>query len=219
MPHKHFFRRYLLAGIVFWVPVLVTLAVLRFLVGIVDNIFNLLPANYQPSEILGIHIPGLGIVFALVIIFATGMLVTNIIGNRLVAVGESVVSRIPLVRTIYHAVKQVLSTLLSSQEDSFRNVLLVEYPRKGMWSIAFQTSVGFQMAEQMTNKSLITIFIPTTPNPTSGFLMLVPKEDTIKLDLSVDQALKMVISLGVVLPDVIDPKDAVLKPTEENKNA
>ncbi|MCB1828513.1 MAG: DUF502 domain-containing protein, partial [Coxiellaceae bacterium] len=151
--------------------------------------------------LLGFHVPGVGLVMAIVAFFITGMMVTNFIGHRLVNLWERLLSKIPLVRTIHHAVKQVASSFLSSSEESFTNVLLIEYPRPGIYSIALQTSTGFQRAKSATSEELITVFLPTTPNPTSGFLLLVPKKDVQKLDMSVDEAFKMVISLGVVLPD------------------
>jgi uncharacterized membrane protein len=158
---------------------------------------------------LGFHLPGFGVILALLIVVITGMLVTNILGNRLVNLWEYLVSRIPLVRTIYQAVKQVLATVFSSSEDSFKNVLLVEYPRKGVWSIAFQTGAGFNYASEFDADDVLSVFIPTTPNPTSGFLVLVPRKETIKVNLSVDEALKMVISLGVVMPQTDEKKTVV----------
>jgi len=193
------FKRYIITGILIWVPIWATLLVLKFLIDIFDKTFALLPKAYQPSTLFGVHVPGLGVLFAVAIVFVTGMLMTNIIGHRLVALWEKILDRIPLVRSIYHAVKQVLHSLLASSEESFRNVLLVEYPRKGMWSVGFQTSTGYKWDDD--HGEMLTVFIPTTPNPTSGYLLFVPKEDTKLLDVSVDQALKMVISLGVVLPN------------------
>jgi len=201
---KATFRRYIIAGVLVWVPIWVTLLVLRFIVDLFDSTLELIPDHYQPDHMLGFHMPGLGLIFALAIVAITGMLITNILGHRLVEWWEYLLLRIPLVRTIYQAVKQVLTTLFSSSEDSFRNVLLVEYPRKGLWTIAFQTSSNFNYAPDLQGDGLLTVFVPTTPNPTSGFLIIVPKQDTLKVDLSVDEALKMVISLGVVMPQAKD---------------
>lgn len=200
MNNRATIRRYIIAGVLVWVPIWVTLLVLRFIVDLFDSTLELIPSHFRPDYLLGFHVPGLGLVFALVIVAITGMLVTNILGNRLVSIWERLLSRIPLVRTIYTAVKQVLSTVFSSSEESFRNVLLIEYPRKGLWSIAFQTSSGFSQATGLVGEELITVFVPTTPNPTSGFLIMVPRKDALKVNLSVDEALKMVISLGVVTP-------------------
>lgn len=195
-------RRYLIAGLLVWLPIWVTLLVLKFLADLFDKLFAFLPSAYRPDHVLGVHIPGLGILFALIIVTVTGMMLTNFLGHRLVEIWEKLISKIPLVSTIHHAVKQVAGSFLNASEESFRHVLLVEYPRKDMWSIAFQTSTGFHLAKDAVEDELVTVFIPTTPNPTSGFLLLVPKKDTYQLDMSVDEALKMVISLGVVLPDL-----------------
>lgn len=195
------FKRYIIAGVLIWVPIWATLLVLKFLIDMFDKSLALLPKAYQPINLLGFHIPGLGLLFAVIMVFITGMLMTNFIGHRLVALWEKILARIPLVRSIYHAVKQVLHSVLTSSEESFRNVMLVEYPRKGLWSVAFQTSSGFEWKDAPIEDEMVTVFLPTTPNPTSGYLLLVPRKDTIPLDISVDQALKMVISLGVVLPE------------------
>ena len=197
---KHRVRSYLIAGILVWVPIWVTFVVIRFIVDLMDKTLDLLPRAYRPDTLLGMHIPGLGLIFTVVILFVTGLLVTNFLGHKLVNLWERILARIPLVRTIYTSVKQVLHTIFSASDESFRKVLLVEYPRKGLWSVAFQTSSGFRQAEKHVGEELITIFIPTTPNPTSGFLMFIPRNEAIELDISVDEALKVVISLGVVLP-------------------
>lgn len=198
--HKHGIRNYLFAGLLVWIPIWVTLVVITFLVDLMDGTLALLPKAYRPEQLLGYHLPGLGLLLSIIIVFVTGIVATNFFGRRLVNFGESIVSRIPLVRTIYHAVKQVMETIFSSSADAFRNVLLVEYPRKGLWSIAFQTSSGAHEIDTKVEGDLISIFIPTTPNPTSGFLIMVKREDTIKLDMTVEQALKVVISLGVMQP-------------------
>ncbi|CAM3012458.1 DUF502 domain-containing protein [Legionella worsleiensis] len=191
-------RRYLLAGLVVWLPILVTIGVLRFIIDLLDNTMALIPAAYQPEQLLGIHIPGIGVVISLFLLIATGIFATNFFGQRLVSWGESLLARIPLVRSIYNAVKQVLNTVLSSNSDAFRKVLLIEYPRKGVWSIGFQTGSGYAEINEKTNEEMVSLFIPTTPNPTSGFLMMVPKKDAIELSMSVDEALKFIISLGVM---------------------
>lgn len=193
-------KRYLVAGLLLWLPILATLVVLRFLVNLFDKILEFLPKGYQPDVLLGIHLPGLGLIFALMLMLFTGFMITHIIGHRMVALWDGLVAKIPLVRTIYHAVQQVTKSMLSASEDSFSNVLLVEYPRRGVWSIAFQTSASFELAKDATGSELMSVFLPTTPNPTSGFLLLIPKADTVKVDMTVDEALRMVISLGVVLP-------------------
>ncbi len=197
---KHTIRRYFIAGLLIWVPIWVTLLVLKFMVDLLDKVVDLIPHAYQPAQLIGVDIPGLGVVLVVVMLFLTGMLGANFIGRRLLSFSESIFAKIPLVRSIYNAVKQVMNSLFSTSGESFRRVLLVEYPRKGLWSIAFQTSRGFEEAREHIGEELLTIFIPTTPNPTSGFMMIIPAKDAIELKMSVDAALRMVISLGVVLP-------------------
>lgn len=199
---QHYLRRYFIAGLLVWIPIWVTLVVISFIVETLDKTLSFLPREYQPQALLGHHIPGLGVILSVVVVILTGLVATNFFGRRLVALGEALLERIPLVRSIYKAVKQVMETIFSSSSDAFRNVLLIEYPRKGLWSIAFQTSSTTASISESTHRDLVTVFIPTTPNPTSGYLMMVPREDVIDLDMSIDAALKMVISLGVVQPSI-----------------
>ena len=200
-------RRYLVAGLLVWVPVGVTLLIVGFLVDLMDQTLLLLPESLQPERLLGYRIPGLGLVLTAVIVFVTGVIVTNLFGMRIVKIGERLLERIPLVRSIYASVKQVTQSLFSSGK-SFRKVVLVEYPRKGMWSLAFQTGVGAGEISNKTGKNIANVFIPTTPNPTSGFFLMVPHEDVIELDMSVDDGLKMLLSVGVVIPE--NKKDSVV---------
>lgn len=193
-------RRYFIAGFLVLLPIWVTLLIINFVVGIVDQSLSLLPRWAHPDVLIGIHIPGLGLIFALAIVLLTGMLVTNFIGTWFLGLWEGFLARIPLVRSIYTAVKQVLSAMFSQGGESFRKVLLIEYPRKDVWTIAFQTGSGFTLPQQHSNGELVTVFVPTTPNPTAGFLLMVPKQQVVELKMSIDQALKYVISLGVVLP-------------------
>ena len=163
----------------------------------------MLGERYQPDVLLGVHIPGMGAVITLLVIFFTGVIAANFLGRRLVALGDAVVARIPLVRTIYTGVKQVTQTMFTPGGKSFRKVLLVQFPHEGVWSIAFQTGSAAKPVEiALNHEPMVSYFIPTTPNPTSGFLMMAPKSKVIELDMSVDQALKFVISLGVVQPKV-----------------
>lgn len=196
-------RRYLIGGLLLWIPIMVTLLVLRFVVQLLDSSLSLLPMKYQPENLFGMHIPGFGVVLSLVILLGTGLIVTNVLGHRLVTFWDSLVNRIPLVRSIYTSVKQVMHTLLTPGGLAFRKVLLVEYPRIGIWSIAFQTGTVPDALNQAIGEESLTLFVPTTPNPTSGFLLVVPKTQVRELDLSVDDALKMVISLGVVQPGMV----------------
>ena len=194
-------RKYFISGLLVWLPIWVTLLVIKFLVDVLSKSLLLLPARYQPDALLGIHIPGIGVVITLLVIFLTGLFAANVIGRYLVALGDALVGRIPLVRSVYTGVKQVTHTLFSPQGRSFRKVLLVQYPSPGVWSIAFQTGEATpQVAEIVQSDAMVTYFIPTTPNPTSGFLFMAPRSQVIELDMSVDQALKFVISLGVVQP-------------------
>lgn len=195
-------RRYFVSGLLFWLPIWATYVVIKFLVDILNNTISLLPHKYQPDVLLGFHIPGIGVIMTLALILFTGLMVANFIGRQLVKIWEGIVSRIPLVRTVYTGVKQVLDTLFSPGGQSFRKVLLVEYPRAGMWSIAFQTGDGtLEVESSVKEGAMVSLFIPTTPNPTSGFLMMAPRSKVIELKMSVEQALKYVISLGVVQPD------------------
>lgn len=193
-------KRYLIAGLLVWVPLGVTVMVVRLLVGFMDQTLLLLPARYQPDNLLGFHIPGLGVVLSVIIVLSTGIVVANLFGRKLVQLWENMLARIPLVRTIYAGVKQILETVFSSGQ-SFRKVLLVEYPRKGLWTLGFQSGTTRGEAQAKTGVEVINVFIPTTPNPTSGFFIMVPRDEVIELDMSVDDGLKMIISAGVVVPE------------------
>jgi uncharacterized membrane protein len=193
-------RRYLMAGLLVWVPLGVTLLIVAFLVDLMDQTLLLLPAVIQPENLLGFRIPGLGLVLTAIVVLLTGMVVTNLFGQQLFSIGERLLQRIPLVRSIYASVKQVTESMFSSGK-SFRKVVLVEYPRRGMWSLAFQTGAGAGEVSRKTGQEIVNIFIPTTPNPTSGFFLMVPRDDVIELDMSVDQGLKMLLSVGVVVPE------------------
>ena len=194
-------RRYLLSGLLVWLPIWVTFLMIRFLINLMDGMFKLLPDAYQPDQLIGVHIPGLGLILTLIVLFFTGMIAANFLGRAFGRLWNAIVLRIPLVRSIYMSVRKVLETIFTSQSKAFRKVYLVEYPRKELWSIAFQTGRGCAEIQDKTEKETITIFIPTTPNPTSGFLIMVPKEDAYELDMSIEEALKLVISLGVVSPE------------------
>lgn len=193
-------RRYLVAGLLVWVPLGVTLLVIKFLVDLMDQTLLLLPGFLQPQNLLGFRIPGLGIVLAAAVLLATGMVVTNLFGQQLVHIGERLLARIPVVRSIYTSVKQVTETLFSSSGRSFRRVVLVEFPRAGAWSLAFQTGDAGEEVCAKTGRRIINVFVPTTPNPTSGFFVMVPSENVIELDISVEEGLRMLLSVGVVQP-------------------
>lgn len=192
------FKKYFIAGLLIWIPILATIFVLKFILGILDSVVDLFPHAVQPDYWFGLHIPGLGILLSLLVIFLTGLLVTNFFGHRLIEWGESLVRKIPMVRTIYSGTKQILETLISSKGESFRKVVLVEYPRKGLWSIAFQAGQAHSHISNHLGKEMVSVFIPTTPNPTSGFLIIVPADEIIELAIPVEDALKFVISLGTI---------------------
>ena len=194
------FRRYIVAGLLVWVPLGVTLFILNLLVGIMDRTLLLLPPAYRPENLLGFNIPGLGIVLTVVVLIITGFLAANFVGRRLVHFWESVLQRIPLVRSIYSAAKNFAEVLFADSNQSFKKVLLIEYPRKGVFSLCFQTSTDLEEIQARTSDDVICVFVPTTPNPTSGFILMVPKNDVIELDMAVEAALKMVVSLCVVVP-------------------
>jgi len=194
----HALRRYLIAGLLIWVPLGITVFVIRVMVGLMDQTILLIPPQWRPEALLGFNIPGLGVVLVLVIVLLTGMVVANILGRKLVGLWDAILARIPLVRTLHSAVKQVMETILNSGSKSFRKVMLIEYPRKGVWTLAFQTG---EVAGEIRDKAgvpVVTVFVPTTPNPTSGFVIIVPKEELIELDMSVEDGLKLIMSLGVV---------------------
>ena len=193
-------RRYLLAGLIVWLPILVTVGILRFIVDLLDRTLALVPAAYQPDALFGVPIPGFGVLLSLLLLFMTGLLATNFLGERLVKWSEAVLDKIPLVRSIYNTSKQVIQAIFGSNGQAFRKVLLVEYPRKGSWSLAFQSGIASPVISQHVNEPLLCVFIPTTPNPTSGFQMMMPKSEVIELSMTVDEALTFIISLGMKQP-------------------
>jgi len=197
-------RRYLIAGLLIWLPLGVTLLVFKLLVGLVEQLIEVVPAQYHPEALLGVEIPYFDVLLTLIAMFVimllTGLVVTNLFGRKLVKLWEALLGRIPVVRSIYQSAKQVVETVFSSTGKSFRKVLLIEYPRKGLYTLAFQTGNSAGEVQAKTGEDVTTVFIPTTPNPTSGFIILVPTKDVIELDMNVDEALKMVISLGMVEP-------------------
>lgn len=195
-------QRYFFSGLLVWLPVWVTILVIRFIVTLLDQTLLMLPHRYRPDAILGFHVPGIGVLVTLGVILLTGIVAANIFGKQLVSFWDKLINRIPLVRTVYNSVKQILETLLTPGGKAFRKVLLVEFPREGMWSIAFQTGSSTPKVDKaVEEKDMVSLFIPATPNPTSGFLMMMPRKKVIELDMSIDQALKYVISLGVMQPD------------------
>jgi len=193
-------RRYLVAGILVWLPLGITFILLRFLVALTDRTLNLLPLRYRPEEWLGFAIPGLGVLLTIIVLLLTGLLAANIVGRSVVGGWESLMDRIPVVRSIYAAAKNFAEIVFSDSGHAFKKVLLVEYPRKGMYTLTFQTASNLGEVQDRTGEDVVCCFVPTTPNPTSGFIIIVPRKDVIELDMEVDSAVRFVMSLGVVVP-------------------
>jgi uncharacterized membrane protein len=199
-PRVKLLRRYLVAGLLIWAPLAVTFLLLRLAVNVMDKTLAIIPPQYRPEELLGFHIPGLGVILTFIVLLITGMLAANFVGRYVVGGWESLLDRIPIVRTIYGGAKNFAEIVFSDSNDSFKQVLLIEYPRKGLFSLAFQTSSELGEVQARTGEDVVCCFVPTTPNPTSGFVIMVPRRDITVLDMDVDEALKMIISLGVVVP-------------------
>jgi uncharacterized membrane protein len=193
-------RRYLVAGLLVWLPLLVTLFVVRFLVNLMDRSLLLLPPASRPDNLLGFHIPGLGIILTLLLLAGTGMLAANLAGRRLVSAWEGLLARIPLIRSVYSGVKRMAEQVLSDEARTFRQVVLIEFPRKGVWSVAFQTAPHIPVLHESLPPDLVCVFLPTTPNVTTGFVFLLPREEVLLIDMPADDALKLIMSLGVVPP-------------------
>ena len=193
-------RKYLVTGLLIWVPLVITLWVLNLIVSTMDQSLQLLPASWQPHVVFGRDIPGLGMLLTILVVVGTGLLARNFVGERLLEFWEGLLGRIPIVRTIYSSVKQVSDTILSPNGQAFRRALLVQYPRAGVWTVAFQTGTPADEVRRKVAGEMGSVYVPTTPNPTSGFFLMVPLEETVELRMSVDEALKYVVSMGVVAP-------------------
>jgi len=193
-------RRYLVAGLLVWVPLGATVLTFKFLLDMMDELLPLLPAGLQPDNVLGFHIPGFGALVAFVVLLGTGFLVANLIGSTLVGWWEDLLNRIPFVRSIYSGAKGLTETLVSNKGGSFSKVVLVEYPRREMWSIGFVTANDLPDMDRLTGERLVCVYVPTTPNPTSGLIVYVPASQVLDSDMSVDAAMKMVITMGIVMP-------------------
>ncbi len=198
---KKSLRTYLVTGLLVWVPLGITVFLIGFMVDFVDRAVLFLPEAYRPDNLLGFHVPGIGLVLVIIILFLTGLLAANFFGRRLVKLWESLLHRIPLVRSIYSASKTFAEVVLTDSTDSFKEVLLIEYPRKGLYSLCFQTSTQLGEVQSRTGEDVICVFVPTTPNPTSGVMIIVPRKDVVRLDMEIEEAVKMVVSLGVVIPE------------------
>jgi len=193
-------RRYLVAGILVWLPIGITIFLFRVLIGLMDKSLVLIPRQYHPEEWLGVGIPGLGVILTVLLLLLTGVLTANFVGRAFVGGWESLMDRIPVARSIYGAAKNFAEIVFSESGSAFSKVLLVEYPRKGIYSLTFQTATDIGEIQGRTGAEVVCCFVPTTPNPTSGFIIIVPKKDAIELDMEVDEAVKLIMSLGVVVP-------------------
>ena len=193
-------KKTLIAGLLIWLPLAATLWVLDFIVSTMDRTLLLLPESWRPDALLGVHIPGLGLVMSIAILLATGALAANIIGERLLRWWESLLTRIPIVRSIYSSVKQVSDTLLSQKGQSFRQVVLIEFPQRGQWTMAFVVGAPGTHVDARIGPGFVTVYVPTAPNPTSGYVLFVRNDELREVDVSVDDALKFHVSLGVVTP-------------------
>jgi len=194
-------RKYFVTGLLILVPLAITLWVLNLVIGTMDQSLLLLPERWRPEALFGAHIPGFGSILTLVIIFLTGLATRNFIGTHVVHLWESLLIRIPVVKSIYSSVKQVSDTLLSSSSHAFRKAVLVQYPRPGCWTIAFLTGVPGGDVKNHLRGDYISVYVPTTPNPTSGFFLMMLRSEAIELNMPVDEALKYIVSMGVVTPE------------------
>ena len=193
-------RNYMIGGLLIWIPIMITVWVVRFLSGILDTSLLLLPPSWRPEAVFGTYIPGLGIMLSLLILILTGLVMKNLFGVQIVAGLESLVRRIPVVGAIYSGAKTFSETVLTDKGRSFKQVVMVEFPRKGVYSIGFITSHELEEAQHKTEQVVTCVFVPTTPNPTTGFIILVPREEVVYMDMTVDDAFKMLLTLGVVVP-------------------
>lgn len=198
-------KKYFITGLLIWVPLAITAWVLSLIVRSMDQSLLLLPQAIHPEHLLGMYIPGLGALLTLLIVFLTGLVTTNIVGQKLVRFWEGVLARIPVVKSIYYSVKQVSDTLFSGSGVAFRKVLLVRYPHPEAWAVAFQTGHPARDVADMLPEEYVGVFIPTTPSPVNGFFFFVRKADVIVLDMNVDEALKYIVSMGVVAPPMRNP--------------
>jgi uncharacterized membrane protein len=196
-------KKYIIGGLLVWLPFAATVIIIKIIINLIDNIIHLLPPSWRPEILLGFSIPGFGIVLAIPVLLLTGMFVANFVGQRLVVFWEASLNRIPLISSIYNGAKQISGTILDPSNKSFRKVVRLQYPRKGLWSIGFLTGGPANNETVGLNDYLVSVFIPTTPNPTSGFIILVPPEDITELDISIQEGFKFIISIGVITPDVL----------------
>jgi uncharacterized membrane protein len=193
-------KKYLIAGLLIWIPLVITIWVLSVVVETLDQSLTLLPGSWRTENLIGVHIPGMGVLLTLVIVLVTGVFAANFIGERLVGLWNDILRRIPFVRSIYSSVKQVSDTLFSPTGQAFRKALLVQWPREGVWTIGFLTGVPGGDVVNHLKGDYVSVYVPTTPNPTGGYFVMLPSADVIELEMSVDEALKYIISMGVAAP-------------------
>jgi uncharacterized membrane protein len=204
----HALRKWLVAGLLVIVPVAITVAVLRWIIDTLDQTLHILPEAWQPDRLIGVHIPGFGVLLTLAILLIVGAIASNFVGKKLVHLGDRIVTRIPVVRSIYSSVKQVSDTLFSESGNAFRTAVLVQWPRPDVWTIAFVTGTpGGDVANYLHGEDYVSVYVPTTPNPTGGYFVMLRKSDCIELKMSVDDALKYVVSMGVVSPQKTIARD------------
>ena len=195
-------KKYFIAGLLIWIPLAITVWVLTLIVRTMDQSLLLLPETLRPEHVLGFYIPGIGALLTILVVLLTGLVAANIVGQRMVRFWEALLARIPVVKSIYYSVKQISDTLFSGSGEAFRKVLLVRYPHPEAWAVAFLTGTPAESVSAMTGEELVSVFIPTAPSPVNGFFFFVKKNETIELDMSVDDALKYIVSMGVVAPPV-----------------
>lgn len=195
---KHKLRAYFLTGLLVVVPIGLTVFILKFVIGKLDEILRIVPPAFHPQTYIPFHVPGLSLVITFTTVLIIGMITRNILGRKLVQLGEKLVDKIPLVRSIYLLSKQLMETIFNQDKDSFKQVIMIEYPRRGLYSIGFVTGIARGEIQQNTSSKVLNVFIPTSPNPTSGYLIMVPEEDIIPLKMTVDTAFKLILSGGVV---------------------
>ena len=204
-------RRYLVAGVLVWLPILATVWVVTFILHLMDLTLKVLPPAYRPEALVGFSLPGIGAVFALIVLLLTGLLVTNLIGHRLVVWGEELLNRIPVVGTVYGGVKSFAESVFS-QSKAFRKVVMIEYPRAGVWSIGFLTAEDVPEVSEKLHEPHVAVYISSALNATAGYLVIVPRCAVVELDMSVDAAMKMIITCGVVVPAAPARTDSLAKP-------
>ena len=193
-------RNYLIAGLLIWVPVMVTVWVVRFVSGILDQSIVLLPPSWRPEALFGQYVPGFGIVLALLVLFLTGLLARDLLGEKMIEGVESLIRKIPVIGPVYGGAKTFSETVLTDKGRSFKQVVMVEFPRKGAWSIGFLMSEDWVEVRERTGEDMVQVFVPTTPNPTTGFLIVVHRSEVMFMDTTVDEAFKMIFTLGVIPP-------------------